>query len=499
MIEKVLIANRGEIAVRVIRACREMDISAVAVYSPIDRASPHVRMSDEAYPLAGNLPAESYLDQGAILRIAQEAGADAIHPGYGFLSENPDFAQACADAGIVFIGPSPECIRTMGDKIAARAMAEKAGVPTPPGSDSAVASMEEARTLAEEIGYPILVKAIAGGGGKGMRLVETPDQLSDAMERAQSESQSAFGDARVFIERYFREVHHIEIQVFADTHGNAVHLFERECSIQRRHQKVLEETPSPTITAGQREQMGKAAVALAKACDYTGAGTVEFLFSDGEMYFIEMNTRLQVEHPVTEMVTGLDLVKLQLQVASGEPLPFTQTDVRQRGHAIECRIYAEDPVHFTASPGDIQQVIEPGGPFVRLDSYIEPNTTVSASYDPLLAKLAVWGPDRRQAIERMRRVLDEYVVTGIQTTIPFHRRLMRHAAFLAGNTSTRFIEQHFGGEPEPIPPEIEEAMLAAIAITQYNKRKDLGQQTRAENHVSSSRWKDYGRFERLCR
>lgn len=497
MIEKVLIANRGEIAVRVIRGCREMDIQTVAIYSPIDRGMPHVRMADEAYPLPGNLPAEGYLDQQAIIEIAKKTHANAIHPGYGFLSENPEFADACADAGITFIGPSAECIRAMGDKLSARKLAAKAGIPMTPGSDGAISSVEEAATLAKEIGYPVMIKASAGGGGKGMRLVASHEELGDAMERAQSESRSAFGDDRVYLERYYPEVHHIEIQVFADTHGEAIHLFERECSIQRRHQKVVEETPSPTINEAQRSAMGEAAVALTKACGYTGAGTIEFLFAEEQMFFLEMNTRLQVEHPVTEMLTGLDLVKLQILIASGEPLPMRQADVKQNGHSIECRIYAEDPVTFLASPGEIQEVREPSGPFVRLDSYIFPGMTVPTYYDPLLAKLVVWANDRREAVERMRGALSEYVVTGIKTNIPFHRWIMRHPEFCDGNTSTRFIEDHYHGGEEEIPPEIQQAMLAGIAISHYRKAKNLTLKSAAKDNGGSSQWKDYGRFERL--
>ncbi len=500
MIKKILIANRGEIAVRVIRGCREMNVATVALYSPIDRGMPHVRMADEAYPLAGNLPAEGYLDQRTIIGIARKAGADAIHPGYGFLSENAEFAEACEAVGITFIGPSAECIRAMGDKLAARELAQKAGVPLIPGSEGAISGLDNATALAEEIGYPVMIKASAGGGGKGMRLVGSADELADAMVRAQSESKSAFGDDRVYVERYFPEAHHIEIQVFADTQGNVIHLFERECSIQRRHQKVIEETPSPTIDAAQRAEMGDAAVALAKACNYTGAGTVEFLYSEGQVFFLEMNTRLQVEHPVTEMVTGLDLVKLQILVASGEPLPMGQADVKQNGHAIECRVYAEDPVTFLASPGDIQEVREPGGPFVRIDSYVHPKMTVPTFYDPLLSKLVVWANTRAEAVERMRSALSEYVITGIQTNIAFHRWIMTHPAFLEGKTSTAFIEDHYSGEAAAIPPEVKRAMLAGIAISHYRKanaQTAQGGQGGADGNGGASLWKAYGRFERL--
>ena len=499
MIRKILIANRGEIAVRIIRACREMGVATVAVYSPVDRSMPHVRLADEAYPLAGDAPAESYLDQGAIVDVARVAGVDAVHPGCGFLAENPDFAQACGQAGLIFVGPSPECIRLMGDKLAARALGRAAGVATTPGTEGPVASLEAAPALAAEIGYPLMVKASAGGGGKGMRLVERPAELADAIERARSESRTAFGDDRVYLERYFRDVHHIEIQIFADAPGNVVCLGERECSIQRRHQKVVEETPSPSINSEQRTRMGEAAVALARACGYVGAGTVEFLFSEGQTYFLEMNTRLQVEHPITEMVTGVDLVKLQLQVASGQPLGFTQAEVGSTGHAMECRIYAEDPETFLASPGQARHVVEPSGPFVRVDSFLYPNLTVPAFYDPLLAKLVVWGRDRPEAVARMGRALDEYVVTGIKTNIPFHRRLMGHPAFLAGRTSTRFIEEHLSGPPEPVPGDVEQAMLAAIAITHCRRQRELARGDADRKSGTASRWRDAGRNEGLRR
>lgn len=497
MIKKILIANRGEIAVRVIRACRELDIPTVAIYSPIDRGMSHVRMADEAYPLPGDLPAEGYLVQDAILGIAQRSGADAIHPGYGFLSENAEFAEACGKAGVTFIGPSPECIHAMGDKLAARDLAEKAGVPVIPGSEGAISTPEEATAVAKEIGYPVMIKASAGGGGKGMRLVDSEDELIDSMERAKSESMSAFGDDRVFVERAFRDVHHIEIQILADTQGHVIHLFERECSIQRRHQKVIEETPSPTIDAGTRAKMGAASVALAKACNYTGAGTIEFLYSDGEVYFLEMNTRLQVEHPVTELVTGIDLVKWQIQIAAGEPLTLKQEDLKQHGHSIQCRIYAEDPVTFLASPGRIEHVSEPGGPFVRVDSYISSDMTVPMFYDPLLAKLIVWANTREEAIDRMRAVLSEYVITGIQTNIPFHRWIMRHHAFIQGKTSTSFIEEHYNGRQETIPHDIQQALLATIAVSHYRKEKALTGTQTGNHSDTSSKWKDYGRFERL--
>ena len=497
MIEKVLIANRGEIAVRVIRACRELDIPSVAVYSPVDRRMPHVHMAGQAYELPGNLPADGYLKQEFIIEIAKEAKADAIHPGYGFLSENAGFARACAEAGITFIGPSPESIQAMGDKLSARALAKKAGVPLIPGSETTISTLEEASEVAETIGYPLMIKASAGGGGKGMRVVDNEDRLADAMERAQSEARTAFGDDRIYVERYFPEGHHIEIQVLADDKGHTIHLFERECSIQRRHQKVIEETPSPTIDAVTRAKMGAAAVALAKACNYTGAGTVEFLYSDGQAYFLEMNTRLQVEHPVTELVTGIDLVKWQLRIAAGEPLSLNQDDVSQRGHAIQCRIYAEHPVTFLAAPGDIDQVIEPAGPFVRVDSCIASSTTVPMFYDPLLSKLIVWAGDRKEAIGRMRGALDEYAITGIHTNIPFHRWIMRQPEFIEGKTTTRFIEKHYGKKDDSIPDDVLQAMLAAIAIDRFRQDRELTNGNAQSNEAASNTWKNFGRFERL--
>lgn len=498
MIKKVLVANRGEIAVRVIRACRELDIPTVAIYSPVDRGMAHVRLADQAYPLPGDLPAEGYLKQEAIIEIAKQAKADAIHPGYGFLSENPEFARACAKAGLVFVGPSPESIQAMGDKLSARALAKEAGVPLIPGSEDSIASVEEAFAVADGIGFPLMIKASAGGGGKGMRLVEGKEDLADAMNRAQSESRTAFGDDRVYIERYFPEAHHIEIQVLADTQGHVIHLFERECSIQRRHQKVLEETPSPTIDADTRMKMGEAAVALARACNYTGAGTVEFLYSEGQVYFLEMNTRLQVEHPVTELVTGIDLVKWQLWIASGQPLTLKQSDLTQRGHAMQCRIYAEDPVTFLAAPGHIEHVSEPGGPFVRVDSCLSSGVTIPTFYDPLLSKLIVWAENREESIERMRRALSEYVITGIHTNIPSHRWLMRHPVFRKGETTTRFIENYYKyDKTKEIPDAVRRAMLAGIAIDHCRSEKSRAQENAQNNKGVSSKWKDYGRFARL--
>src|ERR1700690_2774158 len=407
MFKKILIANRGEIAVRIQRACREMGIAAVAVYSDVDRAALHVRKADEAYPIGPAPAAESYLRMDKILDIAKRSGAEAIHPGYGFLSENAKFAQACADAGVKFIGPSPYSMNLMGSKTSARRQMEKAGGPFVPGTSRGLASAEEGEQVAERIGYPVMLKAAAGGGGKGMRLVHTSAELKSALESAQSEAQRSFGDNEVYIEKAIVNPRHIEVQVLADEHGNTVYLGERECSIQRRHQKVLEEAPSPIVDPEMRSRMGEVAVRVAKAARYCNAGTVEFLVdAEKNFYFLEMNTRLQVEHPVTELITGLDLVHLQIRIAAGEKLPFRQEDVVLRGHAIECRIYAEDADNnFFPSPGKIETLLTPEGPGIRLDNGVYTGWTVPIDYDPLLAKLVAYGEDRQQAISRLARAL----------------------------------------------------------------------------------------------
>ncbi|MGB9086164.1 MAG: acetyl-CoA carboxylase biotin carboxylase subunit, partial [Terriglobales bacterium] len=419
MFKKILIANRGEIAVRIIRACREMGIATVVVYSDVDRAALHVRKSDEAYPIGPAPAAESYLRMDKILDVAKRSGAEAIHPGYGFLSENAKFAQACADAGVKFIGPSPHSMNLMGSKTSARREMEKAGVPFVPGTSRGLASAEEGEQVAERIGYPVMLKAAAGGGGKGMRLVHTRQELRSALESAQSEAQRSFGDSEVYIEKAIVNPRHIEMQVLADEHGNTVWLGERECSIQRRHQKVLEEAPSPIVDPDMRRRMGEVAVRVAQAASYTNAGTIEFLVDEQKnFYFLEMNTRLQVEHPVTELTTGLDLVHLQLRIAAGEKLPFAQSDVQIRGHAIECRIYAEDPDNnYFPSPGKITVLLQPAGPGIRRDSGMYEGWNVPMDYDPLLAKLIGYGTDRQQAIMRLDRALYEYFVAGIKTNI----------------------------------------------------------------------------------
>jgi len=447
-IKKVLIANRGEIAVRVIRSCRELGIETVAVFSDADRTALHVRMADEAYHIGGAPSSESYLIQERILDVAKTSGADAIHPGYGFLSENSTFARSCAKAGLRFIGPTPDAIDAMGDKTAARALMEQAGVPMAPGTVDAVTDHAEAAEIAAEIGYPVLIKAAAGGGGKGMRIVRSDTDFVDSMETASREAMSAFGDGRVFIEKYIERPRHIEFQILADTKGNTVQLFERECSIQRRHQKVIEEAPSSILTPELRCEMGEAAVRAAASCGYVGAGTVEFLLDeDMNFYFMEMNTRLQVEHPVTESITGIDLVELQIRISEGGELPFEQSDLQMGGHSIECRIYAEDPSNdFMPAPGVLLKHDPPAGFAVRVDSGVEEGSEISLFYDPMISKLTTWGATRAEAIARMRRALDEYVIAGVETTIPFCRFVMDHEAFTTGNFSTHFVENHFSAD-----------------------------------------------------
>ena len=443
MFKKILIANRGEIALRVLRACHELGISAVAVYSNVDRASLHVRKADESYPIGPAASSESYLNIPKILDVARRSGADAIHPGYGFLSENARFAQACADAGVKFIGPTAAAMDAMGSKTRARQAMEKAGVPFVPGTSRGVESLEEAEQVAARIGYPVMLKAAAGGGGKGMRLVQVANDLKGALESARSEAQRSFGDSEVYIEKAIINPRHIEMQVLADEHGHTVYLGERECSLQRRHQKVLEEAPSPIVDAEMRRRMGEVAVRVARAAGYTNAGTVEFLVDQHKnFYFLEMNTRLQVEHPVTELITGLDLVHLQIRIAAGERLPFTQEEVQIRGHAIECRIYAEDPDNnYFPSPGKIALLLEPSGPGIRLDSGMYEGWNVPIDYDPLLAKLIGYGADREQAISRLARALNEYFVGGIKTNISLFRRILRDKDFIAAKLDTGFLDR----------------------------------------------------------
>nr|BCX00988.1 MAG: acetyl-CoA carboxylase biotin carboxylase subunit [Bacteroidota bacterium] len=494
-IRKVLIANRGEIAVRIIRTCRELGIRTVAVYSEADRTSPHVWMADEAYEIGPAPSRESYLRIDRILEVARRARVDAIHPGFGFLSENADFATAVEQAGLIFIGPPAHAIRAMGDKTEARRLMRQAGVPMAPGTLEAVSDAREAREVAEKIGYPILLKAAAGGGGKGMRIVESPDHLDSAFRAASSEAASAFGDGRLYVEKYLLGPRHVEIQILADAHGQVVYLFERECSIQRRHQKVIEEAPSPILTPELRRRMGEAAVRAARQCGYVNAGTVEFLLDrEGNFYFLEMNTRLQVEHPVTELVTGLDLVAEQIRIAQGERLGYEQEMLSLRGHAIESRIYAEDPYNnFLPDAGRLLVHRPPSGPGVRVDAGIEEGQEIPLHYDPMIAKLIVWAPTREQAIARMRRALDEYQIAGVATTIPFCRYVMDHPAFQSGDFDTSFVARYWPpGEEALAEPLARAAAMAALeaatAHSRFTPPPSLDLQADHREPFPPSRW-----------
>ncbi len=448
MFKKILIANRGEIALRIIRACREMDIETVAVFSEADRDALHVRAADQAVCIGPNASAKSYLNIPNIISAAELTGVDAIHPGYGFLSENARFAEICESCGITFIGPSPRAIEIMGDKATARKTMIEAGVPVVPGSKDIIKDLEEAATIAQEIGYPVMIKASAGGGGKGMRIAQNPKELVKSIQAAQSEAQAAFGNSETYLEKYVEEPRHIEFQILADKHGHVIHLGERDCSLQRRNQKLLEEAPSSALTPELRKAMGDEAIKAAHAANYSSAGTIEFLLDKyGHFYFIEMNTRIQVEHPVTELVTGIDLLKAQIRVAAGEPLGITQEDVQIRGWAIECRINAENPdKNFMPSPGTIEFYHVPGGPGVRVDSAAYQGYTIPPYYDSMVGKLIVWGADREEAIQRMRRALEEFVIEGIHTTIPFHLKVLDNAFFRRGEVYTNFIQRRILGE-----------------------------------------------------
>ena len=505
MFRKILVANRGEIAVRVMRACREMGIAAVAVYSEIDRPALHVRHADEAYPIGAAASSESYLNIEKILDVAKRSGADAIHPGYGFLSENARFAQACVEAGIKFIGPTAAAMRAMGSKTKARQSMERAGVPFVPGTSRGLESLQQAEEVSARIGYPIMLKAAAGGGGKGMRLVHAREELKASLEGARSEAERAFGDGEVYIEKAIIDPRHIELQVLADEHGNTVYLGERECSLQRRHQKVLEEAPSPVVDEDMRRRMGEVAVRVARAANYTNAGTVEFLVDrEKNFYFLEMNTRLQVEHPVTELVTGLDLVQLQIRIAAGERLPFTQDDLSIRGHAIECRIYAEDPENnYMPSPGKITSLAEPAGPGIRIDSGIYEGWTVPMDYDPLLAKLIGYGSSREEAIGRLSRAMSEYFVGGIKTNLALFRQILSDSDFHAGKFDTGFLDRMpLREKTASATTRIEE--VAVIAAGMFNllggdnmEAKGAAASSASEATQAPSSWKNASRREAL--
>jgi len=503
MFKKILIANRGEIAVRVIRACREMGVSPVAVYSEADAAALHVRLADEAYLIGPAASSESYLRIDRVIEAARRSGAEAIHPGYGFLAENAAFARAVKEAGLVLIGPPAEAMELMGSKTSARRAAIEAGAPVVPGTTEALSSLEDARETAARLGYPVMLKAAAGGGGKGMRLVHAEAELSSAFETARSEAASAFGDESVYLEKAVERPRHVEIQIFADAHGNCVHLGERECSIQRRHQKVIEECPSPINDAGLRARMGEAAVLIARRAAYVGAGTVEFLVSDvtREFYFLEMNTRLQVEHPVTELVTGVDLVREQITVAAGRPLSFTQEDVSWTGHAVECRVYAEDPEqNFMPSPGRLTHLRVPSGPNVRDDGGVYAGAEVSIHYDPMISKLATWGRTRAEAVERMRRALAEYEVGGIKTTIPFFREVMHDEEFLSGRLDTGFVARFMerrrsraGADEEEEARRRDLARVAAALAYAGGSTSAPAASSQQPTRPAPSRWKSAGR------
>ncbi|MEY3343243.1 MAG: Acetyl-/propionyl-coenzyme carboxylase alpha chain [Bacteroidota bacterium] len=490
-IEKILVANRGEIALRVMRSAREMGIATVAVFSDADRNAPYVRYADEAVHIGPPPSSQSYLDFDKIIGAAKSTGAHAIHPGYGFLSENAAFARRVREEGIILIGPSPESMEVMGSKLAAKDAVKKYDIPLVPGTDYAITDIDKARKIASEVGFPILVKASAGGGGKGMRIVEHESQFDEMLHLAVSEATSAFGDGSVFIERYVGSPRHIEVQVMGDMHGNIVHLFERECSVQRRHQKVIEEAPSSVLTPELRDRMGKCAVMVAKSCDYVGAGTVEFLLDENlNFYFLEMNTRLQVEHPVTEMITGVDLVKEQIRVAMGYELSFSQNDLNINGHAIEVRVYAEDPLNnFLPDIGTLSTYQIPKGPGVRVDDGFEEGMQIPIHYDPMIAKLVVHGKSREEAMDRMLRAIDEYRITGVATTLSFCAFVLRHEAFRSGNFDTHFVKLHFRPEFLSKHDDSEAQVAAIIASRLVGATQNSNHGSAGSKESVASRWK----------
>ncbi|OFX28709.1 MAG: acetyl-CoA carboxylase biotin carboxylase subunit [Bacteroidetes bacterium GWA2_32_17] len=495
MIKKILVANRGEIALRVMRTCREMGIKSVAVYSEADRNSKHVMFADEAYYIGKSPSNESYLVIAQIIEAARATQADAIHPGYGFLSEKAEFAERCEKEGIIFIGPSAYAMNTMGDKITARKTMLAAKVPVVPGTTEKLTDENEALKIIEEIGLPVIIKASAGGGGKGMRLVKQKNEIKEAIRATKSEALAAFGDDTIYIERYIESPHHIEFQIIADKHGNTIHLCERECSVQRRHQKVIEETPSVIVSPELREKMGETAVLAAKAVNYENAGTIEFLVDDkGNYYFLEMNTRLQVEHPITEAVIGIDLVREQINVANGLPLTYTQEQISQRGHAIECRVYAEDPdKNFMPSPGTIRNISEPQGIGVRVDGYVYSGYEIPIYYDPMISKIIVWAETRSAAINRMKRVLEEYKISGIKTSIGFMKRIMETPDFVNGQYDTHFIEKNndFLFDKNNFDPEIED-MAIISAFMEYLSGNMIEEFEEKDSKIEL--WKSYGRL-----
>jgi acetyl-CoA carboxylase biotin carboxylase subunit len=495
--DKLLVANRGEIALRVIRACQQLGIQTVAVYSEVDRYAPHVRYANEAYPIGPAPAAESYLAIDKLINVARRSGADAVHPGYGFLAERAEFAQACQDAGLVFVGPSPEAIRVMGDKLAARQTVLAAGVPVVPGTEPGLGD-EELKAAAPRLGFPLLVKASAGGGGKGMRPVSELEQLDNALSAARREALAAFGDGTIYLEKMLSESRHIEIQILADMHGNYVHLGERECSLQRRHQKVIEEAPSFVVDADLRGRMGEVAIAAARSINYVSAGTIEFLVDkEKNFYFLEMNTRVQVEHPVTELVTGVDIVQEQLRTARGRRMRLSQEDIQIRGWAIECRINAEDPYNdYLPSTGTITTIRLPTGPGVRVDSGVYPGYEVTPYYDPLISKLICYGETRGEAVLRMRRALEEYRIMGVKTNIPFHQHMMDSHRFLSGQFDTKFVEDRFSMSDRAAPDSLEAAILATLVA---HRQSQQASQIVAPGARDTSNWKWLSRWERLQR